>query len=85
MLNSNNKNAISNAEKKTELLVKTFVKLHSTENLSSTAKQCRDQTLAQNPGIVERRTCHLLYLSSKELYQTHGKRHQGNTVHAIAC
>lgn len=53
VLCSNNKNAISNAEK-AELLVKPFVKIHSSGNLSSTAKQYRDQTLAQNPGIVER-------------------------------
>lgn len=64
----NDKNAISNAEK-AELFVKTFVKIHSSENLSSTAKQYRDQTLAQNPGIVERSIVsgiwisHLLYLS----------------------
>ncbi len=30
------------------------MKIHSSGNLASTAKQYRDQTLAQNPGIVER-------------------------------
>lgn len=55
VLSSNNITVISNAEK-AELLVKTCVKIHITGNLSSTGKQCRDQTLAQNPGIEERRT-----------------------------
>lgn len=41
---------------KAELLPKTFVKVHSSENLSSAAKQCRDYTLAKNPGVTERKT-----------------------------
>lgn len=53
MLHSGNIKAISNAEK-AEHLAKTFVKLHSSENLSSKAKQCRDNTLVQNPGVTER-------------------------------
>lgn len=53
VLHSGNIKAISNAEK-AELLAKTFVKTHSSENLTSKAKQCRDNTLAQNPGVTER-------------------------------
>ncbi len=50
----NNINAISNVEK-AELLASTFVKIHSSENVSLKAKQSRDNTLAQNPGVTERR------------------------------
>lgn len=51
---SNNMTAINIIEK-AELLAKTFVKIHSSENLSEKAKLCRDKTLAQNTGITERR------------------------------
>lgn len=47
VLCSNNKNAISNAGEK-KLFGKSIVKIHSSGNLSSTAKQYRDQTLAQS-------------------------------------
>lgn len=41
---------VSNNEK-AELLVETLVKVHSSENLSDTAKCRREEALAENPGV----------------------------------
>lgn len=54
MYSSNNKNAVSNAEK-AELLVETFVKIHSSGNLSTIDNQYRNQTLLENPGMKDSR------------------------------
>lgn len=50
VLISDNKTAVSNIEK-AELLAETLVKIHSSENFSARVRQCRDNTLAQNPDV----------------------------------
>lgn len=54
--------AISNNEK-AELLAKTLVKVHSSENLSDIAKCSRDRTQAQNPLVTTRRKVTNEYLN----------------------
>ncbi len=54
VLHSNNMIAISCLEK-AELLAETFVQIHSSENLTVKAKQCRGNILAKNAGITKRR------------------------------
>lgn len=55
VLKSGNITAVNN-EEKVELLVNTFVRVHSSENLSDTAKDSRDRTLAENPDISARQS-----------------------------
>ena len=51
VLKSGSITAVKNQEK-AELLVNTFVKIHSSENLSESAKESRDRTLAENPDTL---------------------------------
>ena len=44
---------VGNVEK-AELLAITFKKVHSSENLSEEARQCRIRTVMKNPRIVDR-------------------------------
>lgn len=53
IMHNNNVTAISSSQK-AELLAKTLVKVHSSDNLSRNAMLCRDKTLEQNTGITGR-------------------------------
>lgn len=63
---SNNMTAINIIEK-AELLAKTFVKIHSSENLSEKAKLCRDKNPCtkyrnyRKKGIIRRRPRFIIY------------------------
>lgn len=39
---------------KAELLANTFLKVHASDNLSAEARQSRNKTLMQNPGVTKR-------------------------------
>ncbi len=53
VLNSGDKIAVSNLEK-AELLVQIFKKVHSSDNLSEEARQCRNKTLMEFPNILNK-------------------------------
>lgn len=53
VLYSNNSKAISNMEK-AELFANTFLKVHASDNLSAEARQSRNDTLMQHPGVTKR-------------------------------
>lgn len=55
VLISGNKTAVSNVDK-VEMLAETLIKVHSSDNLSIRARQCRSNTLALNPGINIRKS-----------------------------
>jgi exonuclease III len=53
VLNSGDKIAVNNLEK-AELLVQIFKKVHSSDNLSEVARQCRNKTLMEFPNILKK-------------------------------
>lgn len=55
VLTSGNRSAVSNKEK-AELLAETLVKVHSSENLSVSARKYRSNILAQNTGVNTRKS-----------------------------
>ncbi len=46
--------AVSDKEK-AEIVAKSFVKIHSSENLSEEGKKRRERTMSQHPGVLDRR------------------------------
>lgn len=48
-------NEIAFGADRAEVLAKAFVKVHSSENLSPSAKICRERITGQHPGVRNRR------------------------------
>lgn len=53
MISNRDKTAVSNQEK-AELLVQTFLRVHSSDNLTVEARQSRNRTLMEFPNILQK-------------------------------